>query len=204
MTQSRALLDLLHGLISDGAARARFSADPAAALAAGGVVSTSPQDVHDALVRISDDQDLAQGFDRGFDGGRSRGTDVLHVPPPPPPEYFGDRDAHGAAVRYLDNYVTGNFDDDQGPFTGSSAEHGDVAADPAGGYGAHDDPAHGYAGTDSVHDYTAHDYPGHEDAGHDYTGHDYTGHDYAGHDYAGGSDAGSDPGHHGGVDAGGL
>ncbi|HTK65609.1 MAG TPA: hypothetical protein VL595_24710 [Pseudonocardia sp.] len=187
MTQSPALLDFLHGLISDGGSRARFSADPAAALAAGGVVSTSPQDVHDALVRISDDQDLAQGFDRGSDDGRARGTDVLHVPPPPPPEYFADRDAHGAAVRYLDNYVTSNFDDDLGPFTGSSA-------DAEGAYGAHGDPAHDYAGTDVVHDYT-----GHEDSAHDYSGQDYSGHDYTGQ-----SDTGSDAGHHGGFDAGGL
>jgi hypothetical protein len=191
MPQNQPLLDFLHGLLGDGAARARFSADPAAALAAAGVVVAGPTDVHDALVRIGDDQDLAQGFDRGSDEGRGRATDVLHVPPPPPPEYFGEHDGHAAAVRYLDNYVTSNFDD-LGPFTGSSAERGAGEDDYSG-----TDSVHDYSGTDGVHDYSP------TDGVHDYTGHDYTG---PGHDYGYGGQAGpgSEPDHHAGFDAGGL
>jgi hypothetical protein len=170
MSQSQSLLDFLHGLISDGALRARFSADPASALAGGGVVGTSPQEVYDTLVRIGDDQDLAQGFDRGFDGGRARSADILHVPPPPPPEYFGERDAHAAAVHYLDNYVSSSFDDDLGPFTGSSAEH---AVDDGAAEDQFGDPA-----TADGHDF---------DAGHDYSAHDSDAHDPTHH---GGFDAG--------------
>jgi hypothetical protein len=175
MTHSQSLLDLLYGLISDGASRARFSADPAAALAAGGVVATSPQAVYEALVRIGDDQDLAQGFDRGA----FRSTDVLHVPPPPPPDYFGDRDAHGAAVRYLDNYVSSGFDDDLGPFTGSSAERA--------------------AGEDITVD-DQFDHPATEEPGHDYAAHEGAEHQYDSHDH--GSQIESDAGHHGAFDAG--
>lgn len=166
MTQSQALLDFLHGVISDGASRARFSADPSGAMAAGGVVATSPQGVYDALVRIGDDQDLAQGFDRGSDGGRARGTDVLHVPPPPPPEYFGEHDAHDAAVHYLDNYVSSSFDDDLGPFTGSSAEHGvDADGDFRGpDVKVGDDTVHDFSATDTGHDYGSHDYGSHTDS----------------------------------------
>lgn len=170
MTQSQPLLDFLRGLISDGAVRARFAADPAASLAAGGVVATSPQAVYDALVRIGDDQDLAHGFDRGFGDGRARGTDVLNVPPPPPPEYFGERDAHDAALHYLDNYVTSSFDDDLGPFTGSSAEHTIEAPD--------DHPAEDLFGHPLTDDGAAHGYD-HDhaldqalDHGQDFGGHD--------------------------------
>lgn len=155
MTQSQSLLDFLYGLIRDGALRAQFTADPASALAARGIVETSTQDVYDALVRISDDQDLAQGFDRGA----ARGTDVLNVPPPPPPEYFPEHDAHGAAVRYLDNYVSSSFDDDLGPFTGSSAEHGADAGDDLSARQVTDDGA--------GHDDGAHDYGSQADAGSD-------------------------------------
>lgn len=129
MTQSQSLLEFLHGLISDGAVRARFSADPAETLASGGVVATSPQAVYEALVRMGDDQDL----------GRSNWT--LHIPPPPPPAYFGDQDAHSAGIHYLDNYVTSSFDDDQGPFTGDADAH---AVEPAiGGYPSHLDEGEG-------------------------------------------------------------
>jgi hypothetical protein len=164
MTHDQSLLDFLRGLVADGASRARFSADPDAALSAGGVVATSPQDVHDALVRIGDDEDLG----RGFGGGRARATDVVNVPPPPPPEYFGEHDTHRAAVHYLDNYVNSNFDDDLGPFTGSSAEH---AVDDGAAEGRFGHPA-----TSDDHDL---------DAGHDYGAHDS--HDPSHH---GGFDAG--------------
>jgi hypothetical protein len=187
MTQSQPLLDFLHGLISDGAVRARFTADPAGTLASGGVVATSPQAVYDALVRIGDDQDLAQGFDRGA----TRGTDVLHVPPPPPPEFFGEHDAHDAAVHYLDNYVSSSFDDDLGPFTGSSAEHGVEVGD--------DRPADELFGHPVTGDAAAHDVGD----GHDYSAHDGA-QDYGSHDYNSQADGGSDTGHHGGFDAGGL
>lgn len=159
MTHDQSLLDFLRGLVGDGASRARFSADPDAALFAGGVVATSPQDVHDALVRIGDDEDLG----RGFGGGRARATDVVNVPPPPPPEYFGERDPHRAAVHYLDNYVSSNFDDDLGPFTGSSAEHAAVEESLRAQVGDDDGL---YSDSHGADDYSSHEYSNsHADGG---------------------------------------
>lgn len=115
MTQSQTLVEFLSGLLRDGGRRAEFSADPAAALERHGLPEPSPQTIYEALVRISDDQDL----------GRRPG-DVLNIPPPPPPAYFGEHTGAGAGVRYLDNYVSG-LDDGFGPFTGSSDAYGPEA-----------------------------------------------------------------------------
>lgn len=112
MSQSQSLLDFLYGLIRDGGLRAEFTADPAAVFAQHGIADATPQSIYEALVLIGDNQDLG------------RNTDILHIPPPPPPAYFADHDAHGAGVGYLDNYVSSSFDDDRGPFTGSSDAHG--------------------------------------------------------------------------------
>jgi hypothetical protein len=160
MSQSQSLVDFLVRLIRDGGQRAEFSVDPAAAFARHGISDPSPRSIYEALVLIGDDQDL----------GRS--TDVLHVPPPPPPAYFGDHhlDGAGAGARYLDNYVSSGFDDDQGPFTGSSDAHGidpvtgstdhgydhqvddgvDDGTDHAAGYGTYTD--HTEPGLDQTHD----------------------------------------------------
>jgi hypothetical protein len=99
---SEPLVEFLRVLTRDPALRAEFSADPAGVLAvhAGGRVA--PRQVHDALVRIREDEALGRGFDRG--------ADDRQIPPPPPPEYFADHDAAG----YLDNYVAGGFDLDGG------------------------------------------------------------------------------------------
>ncbi|MDQ2707602.1 MAG: IniB N-terminal domain-containing protein [Actinomycetota bacterium] len=154
MSQSQSLVDFLQRLIRDGALRSEFGADPAATFADHGITGTSPQDIYEALVLIGDNEDLGRGFDRGAGAG--------HLPPPPPPQYFGDGDAQGAAIHYLDNYVTSGFDDDRGPFTGSSADHAPDSGgadpvedphyhqltDPGAGHGFDDGMDHGQHGAD--------------------------------------------------------
>jgi len=110
MTTSTSLLDLLLNLFRDPEAMAAFKDDPNGYLAPCGDIS--PDDVHDALMLLNDNQDA--DFDREYNTGSNHsGGNHVHVPPPPAPEKHEGESDHEATVRYLNTYVTNNYVDDR-------------------------------------------------------------------------------------------
>ena len=110
MTTSTSLLDLLLNLFRDPEAMAAFKDDPNGYLAPCGDIS--PDDVHDALMLLNDNQDA--DFDREYNTGAGHTSGHGHVPPPPPaPEKHEGESDHEATVRYLNTYITNNYVDDR-------------------------------------------------------------------------------------------
>jgi hypothetical protein len=110
MTTSTSLLDLLLNLFRDPEAMAAFKDDPNGYLAPCGDIS--PDDVHDALMLLNDNQDAS--FDREYNTGSNHsGGNHVHVPPPPAPEKHEGESDHEATVRYLNTYITNNYVDDR-------------------------------------------------------------------------------------------
>ncbi|MHA6797174.1 IniB N-terminal domain-containing protein [Pseudonocardia bannensis] len=105
MSAPTSLLDLLLSLLRDDEALAAFQDDPDAFLASCGLTELTPEDVHDALVLVEDNQDA--DFDREYNTGGNH----VHLPPPPHREP-GESD-HEAAVKYLNTYITNNYVDDR-------------------------------------------------------------------------------------------
>ncbi|MFC4946865.1 IniB N-terminal domain-containing protein [Pseudonocardia sp. GCM10023141] len=102
---SPSLIDLIMSLLKDPTAHAAFTEDPAGWLASCGAGSVTPDDIHDALVLVSDKQD--GDFSRDYHTGGN------HISVPPPPAPHPGESGHETAVRYLNNYVTNNYIDDR-------------------------------------------------------------------------------------------
>ena len=88
----------LLNLLRDPEAKAAFKDDPNGFLASCGDIS--PDDVHDALVLLQDNQ--RADFDREYNTGANHTSGPVHLTPPPPaPEKHDGESDHEAAVRYL-------------------------------------------------------------------------------------------------------
>jgi hypothetical protein len=111
MTTSTSLLDLLLNLIRDPEAMAAFKDDPDGFLASCGDIS--PDDVHDALVLLNDNQDADFDREHNTGAGHSGGHHVQVPPPPAVPEKHEGESDHEATVRYLNTYITNNYVDDR-------------------------------------------------------------------------------------------
>ncbi|WP_211176907.1 IniB N-terminal domain-containing protein [Pseudonocardia acidicola] len=104
MSASVSLLDWLMNLLKDPAAKAAFTQDPQGYLQSCGLEHLSAEDVHDAIVLAGDHQ--SADFSRHYDH-----TAPTHLAPPPPVHPAPGEDAHEAAVRYLNTYITNNYID---------------------------------------------------------------------------------------------
>ena len=98
---SPSLIDLIMSLLRDPAAHAAFTEDPSGWLESCGAGDVTPADIHDALVLVSDNQH--GDFSRDYNLGGN------HVSVPPPPANHPGESDHEAAVRYLNTYVTNNY-----------------------------------------------------------------------------------------------
>jgi hypothetical protein len=107
MAEPLSLLEFLKELLSNVQLRDYFAADPAGALEEYGLENLSPEDVHDALVLIEDNQ--TADFSRDYNTGQNA---VQYTPPPAPPVHHGGGDDHQAAIEYLNTYITNNYVDD--------------------------------------------------------------------------------------------
>ncbi|WP_214371312.1 IniB N-terminal domain-containing protein [Pseudonocardia sp. H11422] len=107
MSAPTSLLDLLLNLFRDPETRAAFQEDPEGFLSSCGLTELTPEDVHDALVLIEDNQTAS--FERDYNTGGNHN----HVQLPPPPKPSDDESNHEAAVKYLNTYITNNYVDDR-------------------------------------------------------------------------------------------
>ena len=100
------LLDFIRQLLSNAGLREDFAHDPQGTLAAHGLDTVTPQDVHDALI-LSEDDSQHGDFSRNYDLGHNSAG---FTPPPPPVhhDYATPAASHEAAVQYLNNYITNN------------------------------------------------------------------------------------------------
>jgi hypothetical protein len=91
------LLDFLRGLQTDAAFRSAFSANPEATIVEHGLGGLSPDDIHDALVLVEDNE--TADFGNGYAAAAG-----AHLAPPP---------AHGGeeqeAAQYLSSYLATTF-----------------------------------------------------------------------------------------------
>jgi hypothetical protein len=113
MTQSTSILDFIRQLLFSEDLRQDFAADPEGTLADHGLDNLSPDDVHDALVLVEDNQ--TADFSRDFNVGNN-----ASFTPPPPVQHTAGGDVHHQAVEYLNNYITNNFIDDRDTITDNS------------------------------------------------------------------------------------
>jgi hypothetical protein len=114
-TETLSLLEFIRELLFNDELRQDFSRDPEGTLADHGLDDLSPEDVHDALVLVEDNQ--TADFSRDF----NTGSNAVALTPPPPVEHSGDgASSHQEAVQYLNNYVTNNFIDDRDTITDNS------------------------------------------------------------------------------------
>lgn len=90
MAETLSLMEFLQALLADAALRGDFGDDPQGTLAAHGLADLTPDDVHDALVLVQDNQTVDYSLD-------------AITPAPPPPA----GDDHEAAVEYLARYLDG-------------------------------------------------------------------------------------------------
>ena len=97
MTQPLSLLDFLRGLQTDADFRSAFTADPEATIVEHGLDGLSPDDMHDALVLVEDNETADFDHDHAAAAGA-----VHHVPPPAEGE-------HGPAAQYLSEYLATVF-----------------------------------------------------------------------------------------------
>jgi len=90
MAETLSLMEFLQALLGDAELRGDFGDDPQGTLAAHGLADLTPDDVHDALVLVQDNQTVDYSLD-------------AITPAPPPPA----GDDHEAAVEYLARYLDG-------------------------------------------------------------------------------------------------
>jgi hypothetical protein len=109
--QPLSLLDFLRGLQTDADFRSAFTADPEATIVEHGLDGLSPDDIHDALVLVEDNE--TADFDRDHAAG------AVHPAPLP----AGGED--GPAARYLSEYLATVF-----PSADTAADDGWSTADP--------------------------------------------------------------------------
>lgn len=103
--QPLSLLDFLRGLQTDTAFRSAFTADPEATIVEHGLDGLSPDDIHDALVLVEDNE--TADFDHDYDAAASA------VHPAPPPAEAED----GPAAQYLSEYLATVFPGADAPGT---------------------------------------------------------------------------------------
>ena len=90
MAETLSLMEFLQALLGDAELRGDFGDNPQGTLAAHGLADLTPDDVHDALVLVQDNQTVDYSLD-------------AITPTPPPPA----GDDHEAAVEYLARYLDG-------------------------------------------------------------------------------------------------
>ncbi|WP_433290039.1 IniB N-terminal domain-containing protein [Pseudonocardia sp. CA-142604] len=95
--QPLSLLDFLRGLQTDADFRSAFTADPEATIVEHGLDGLSPDDIHDALVLVEDNETA------DFDHDYAAATGAVH--PAPPPAEGED----GPAAQYLSEYLASVF-----------------------------------------------------------------------------------------------
>jgi hypothetical protein len=97
VAQPLSLLEFLRGLQTDAAFRSAFTADPAATIVEHGLGGLSPDDIHDALVLVEDNE--TADFDHDYDAAAS----AVHPAPPP----AGGEDE--PVAQYLSQYLATTF-----------------------------------------------------------------------------------------------
>jgi hypothetical protein len=118
MAETLSLLEFIRELLFNDSLRQDFAENPEGTLAEHGLENLSPDDVHDALVLVEDNQ--TADFSREYNtGGNAVAT---FTPPPPVVHHDGGGDSHHQAVEYLNNYITNNFTtiDDRDTITDNS------------------------------------------------------------------------------------
>jgi hypothetical protein len=119
MAETFSLLEFIRELLFNDELRQDFADDPEGTLAEHGLENLSPEDVHDALVLVQDNQ--TADFDRDYNTGSNA---VASFTPPPPVvhhhDHDGDGDSHHEAIQYLNNYITNNYIDDRDTITDNS------------------------------------------------------------------------------------
>jgi hypothetical protein len=101
--QPLSLLDFLRGLQTDAAFRSAFTTDPEATIAEHGLGGLSPDDIHDALVLVEDNETA------DFDHDYAAAASAVHPAPPP----SGGEDE--PAAQYLSQYLANIFPGADGP-----------------------------------------------------------------------------------------
>jgi hypothetical protein len=102
MAQTLSLMEFIRELLFNDQLRQDFSQNPEGTLADHGLANLSPDDVHDALVLVEDNQ--TADFSRDFNVGNN-----ATFTPPPPVHHNGGGDSHHEAVQYLNNDISNNF-----------------------------------------------------------------------------------------------
>jgi hypothetical protein len=102
MAETLSLMEFIRELLFNDDLRQDFSQNPEATLADHGLANLSPDDVHDALVLVEDNQ--TADFSRDFNVGNN-----ASFTPPPPVNHSAGGDVHHQAVEYLNSYITNNF-----------------------------------------------------------------------------------------------
>jgi hypothetical protein len=92
MAETLSLMEFLQALLADAELRDSFADDPQGTLSVHGLAELTPDDVHDALVLVQDNQTVDY-------------LDLSGAPTPPPPPTAGN--GHEAAVEYLARYLAG-------------------------------------------------------------------------------------------------
>ena len=116
MAETLSLLEFIRELLFNDDLRQDFADNPEATLAEHGLDNLSPDDVHDALVLVEDNQ--TADFSREYNTGGN--AVASFTPPPPVVHHDGGGDSHQQAIQYLNNYVTNNFVDDRDVITDNS------------------------------------------------------------------------------------
>jgi hypothetical protein len=102
MAETLSLMEFIRELLFNDDLRQDFSQNPEGTLADHGLANLSPDDVHDALVLVEDNQ--TADFSRDFNVGNN-----ASFTPPPPVNHAAGGDVHHQAVEYLNSYITNNF-----------------------------------------------------------------------------------------------
>jgi hypothetical protein len=103
--QPLSLLDFLRGLQTDADFRSAFAAHPEATIVEHGLDGLSPDDIHDALVLVEDNETA------DFDHDYAAAASAVH--PAPPPAHGED----GPAAQYLSEYLATVFPGADAPVT---------------------------------------------------------------------------------------
>jgi hypothetical protein len=93
MAEPLSLMEFLQAILTEADLRDSFAHEPQGTLAVHGLADLTPDDVHDALVLVQDNQTVDYSLD------------LSGTPAPPPPPPAGE--SHEAAVEYLARYLAG-------------------------------------------------------------------------------------------------
>lgn len=127
---SVSLLNLLMNLLNDPAQKGAFVADPQGFLADCGLSDLSAEDIHDAI-QLAGDTDSHAWNSHGWKVDHGHGP----VPPPPVHHHHPGDTAHETAVKYLNSYITNNYNDvdvDARETTIDNSVHQDIHNDHGG------------------------------------------------------------------------